>query len=132
MRLRRLMVVGACVALLAGACSDRGEDSAGGTDSSDTSAATEGEGGGETFGTMESPCGPAAETGATATTGAGGDDPAETQGISADTIQVGTVADPGFSGAPGLNQEIFDAGEAFVAWCNDQGGINGRQLALTP
>jgi ABC-type branched-subunit amino acid transport system substrate-binding protein len=132
MRLRRLLVVGACVALLAGACSSRGEDNAGGTDSTDTSVASDSEGGGGvTFGTMESPCGPASADGGSATTAAAEADPAETQGISADTIQVGTVADPGFSGAPGLNQEIFDAGDAFVAWCNDQGGINGRQLELT-
>ncbi|MBL8776505.1 MAG: ABC transporter substrate-binding protein [Acidimicrobiales bacterium] len=132
MRLRRLLVVGACVALLAGACSSRGEDSAGGSDTTDTSATSGTEGAeGVTFGTMESPCGPAADSGATDTTAAGGGDPAETQGISADTIQVGTVADPGFSGAPGLNQEIFDAGEGFVAWCNEQGGIDGRQLELT-
>ena len=132
MRLRRLLVVGACVALLAGACSSRGEDSAGGSDTTDTSATSGTEGAeGVTFGTMESPYGPAADSGATDTTAAGGGDPAETQGVSADTIQVGTVADPGFSGAPGLNQEIFDAGEGFVAWCNEQGGIDGRQLELT-
>ena len=130
MRLRRLLVVGACVALLAGACSSRGEDDAGGSNSTDTSVASDSEGGdGVTFGDMASPCGPAAE-GTSATTAAAAD-PAETQGVSADTIQVGTIADPGFSGAPGLNQEIFDAGDAFVAWCNDQGGINGRQLELT-
>ena len=45
-------------------------------------------------------------------------------------ITVGTVADPGFEGLPGLNQEIFDAGTAFVEWCNAAGGINGKQLTL--
>ncbi|MCB1017874.1 MAG: ABC transporter substrate-binding protein [Acidimicrobiales bacterium] len=134
MRLRRLLVVGACVALLAGACSSRGEDDAGGgsggTDTTDTTAANAGEGGeSEAFGTLDSPCGPAAD-GTPADDTSGGDE-GETQGIGADSIAVGTVADPGFSGQPGLNQEIFDAGEAFVTWCNDQGGINGRQLDLT-
>jgi hypothetical protein len=78
------------------------------------------------FGTLPSPCGPG-EPGALPTGGEEGD----TQGITDDSIAVGTIADPGFSGAPGLNQEIFDAGEAFATWCNGQGGINGRQLDLT-
>ncbi len=47
-----------------------------------------------------------------------------------DSITLGTVADPGFSGRPGLNQEIFDASEAFVQWCNEAGGINGKQITL--
>jgi len=135
MRLRRLLVVGACLALLAGACSSRGEDDAGGGDTTDTTAA---DGGGEdatgvTFGDLASPCGPAADDAPATTTadGTASDDPGETQGVRADAIQVGTIADPGFSGQPGLNQEIFDAGDAFVAWCNDQGGINGREIELT-
>lgn len=55
----------------------------------------------------------------------------EVQGLSADTIKLTTIADPGFQGSPGLNQEIFDAGEAFVSWCNTAGGINGKQIELT-
>ncbi|MCB9372201.1 MAG: ABC transporter substrate-binding protein [Microthrixaceae bacterium] len=126
MKLRRLLVVVAALALVAGACSSRGEDASGSSDdTSDTTAATSDAGaGGETFGDMESPCGDGEPTAPE-----GGPD--ETQGVSADAIAVGTVADPGFTGRPGLNQEIFDAGEAFVAWCNEQGGINGRELQLT-
>ena len=56
--------------------------------------------------------------------------PAETQGVTADSITVGTVSDPGFEGAPGLNQEIFDAGTAFAEWCNAAGGINGKEVVL--
>ena len=41
------------------------------------------------------------------------------------------MADPGFEGRQGLNQEIFDSSEAFVEWCNSHGGINGRQINLT-
>lgn len=129
MKLRRLVVVLAALVLVAGACSSRGEDASGTDDtggSTDTTAAADG--GGETFGDMESPCGEG--SGETTTTTAPSD-PAEVQGISDDAIAVGTVADPGFTGRPGLNQEIFDAGEAFVEWCNGQGGINGRQLELT-
>jgi ABC-type branched-subunit amino acid transport system substrate-binding protein len=43
---------------------------------------------------------------------------------------VGTFADPGFAGRPGLFQELFDAGEVFTEWCNDHGGINGRKIDL--
>ena len=128
MKLRRLVVVLTALVLIAGACSSRGEDtSASGGGETTTSAADAGEAT-ETFGTIDSPCGDAGGTATTdTTTGA----PDETQGITAEAISVGTVADPGFSARPGLNQEIFDAGEAFVKWCNDQGGINGRELDLT-
>ena len=120
----------AVLVLVAAACSDRGDDPSGGEGASETTAtsratdATTADG--TTFGDLASPCGegdgaPQAPTGG----------PEETQGITDDAIAVGTVADPGFTARPGLNQEIFDAGEAFVGWCNEQGGINGRQLELT-
>lgn len=51
-------------------------------------------------------------------------------GVTADSIQVSTVSDPGFPGRPGLNQELFDTAEAFSTWCNEHGGINGRQIEL--
>jgi Periplasmic binding protein len=51
-------------------------------------------------------------------------------GVTADSIQVSTVSDPGFPGRPGLNQELFDTAEAFTTWCNEKGGINGRQIEL--
>ena len=31
---------------------------------------------------------------------------------------------------PGLNQELFDAADAFVGWCNAAGGILGRKIVL--
>jgi ABC-type branched-subunit amino acid transport system substrate-binding protein len=123
------MVVGlVALALVAAACgSDRGDDP--GSADPEPGATTPGSApaGEDAFGTLPSPCGEG-EPGALPTGGEEGD----TQGITDDGIAVGTVADPGFSGAPGLNQEIFDAGEAFVRWCNEQGGINGRALDLTP
>jgi len=129
MKLRRLVVVLAALALVAGACSSRGDDDAGssgdgGGTTETTAASADPEG--VTFGDVESPCGEGSGDNA-APTGP----PEETQGITADSIAVGTIADPGFSARPGLNQEIFDAGEAFTEWCNEQGGINGRQLDLT-
>ena len=57
---------------------------------------------------------------------AAGTDP----GVTADSIQVSTFSDPGFPGRLGLNQEMFDTAEAFTNWCNEHGGINGRQIVL--
>ena len=127
MKARRLLIaviaVGALVA--AGCGGDRGEDESGGTDTTatDTTEAAAAGGAGD-FGDLTGVCGPNEGGGAVTA------DPAETQGITEDSITVGTVADPGFEGLPGLNQEIFDAGTAFVEWCNAAGGINGKQLTL--
>lgn len=88
-----------------GADATRGDDG-GGAD----------EGGEGDFGDLSGVCGPGDASGATA------------QGVTDDDIQVGTVSDPGFTGRPGLNQELFDASEVFVQWCNDAGGINGRKI----
>jgi hypothetical protein len=40
------------------------------------------------------------------------------------------LADPGAAAAPGLEQEFFDAADAFVKWCNAAGGINGRTISV--
>jgi ABC-type branched-subunit amino acid transport system substrate-binding protein len=124
-RRRALLALIGIAALVAASCgSDRGEDESGGADStpSETTVGTAAAG---DFGDLEGVCGPNEGGGEVTNT-----DPAETQGISADEIVVGTVSDPGFEGRPGLNQEIFDAGEAFVQWCNEAGGINGKQVTL--
>jgi hypothetical protein len=74
------------------------------------------------FGTLTTPvCGkaPAGET-----------NTASAQGVTADSITIGTISDPGFTGAPGLNQELFDASQVFTDWCNSLGGINGRTIKL--
>jgi ABC-type branched-subunit amino acid transport system substrate-binding protein len=128
---RRFGAVVAALALVAVAvaCSgERGQDESGGSSGTGGATTEQAAGdGGDTFGTLPSPCsdgvGTAPEAPAT--------DGSETQGIHADEIRVGTFSDVGFEGRPGLNQELFDSGEAFVEWCNEQGGINGRQLELT-
>jgi ABC-type branched-subunit amino acid transport system substrate-binding protein len=56
--------------------------------------------------------------------------PASDIGVTADSINVGTLTDKGFAARPGLNQEMVDAAVAFAAWCNEHGGINGRQLVI--
>lgn len=36
--------------------------------------------------------------------------------------------DAGFAASPGLNHEQADAMRAMIEWCNDQGGILGREV----
>jgi ABC-type branched-subunit amino acid transport system substrate-binding protein len=62
--------------------------------------------------------------------GAGDGSQSSDPGVTDDSIQIGTFSDPGFSGRPGLNQELFDTAEAFTKWCNEHGGINGRKIVL--
>ncbi len=71
------------------------------------------------FGSLTNVCGPN-KTGKTLT--------ATDRGVTADSIKVTTVSDPGFVGRPGLNQELFDASTVFTKWCNSLGGINGRKI----
>ncbi len=52
-------------------------------------------------------------------------------GVTADEIDVTTFSDPGYEGAKGLNQELFDTATAFTSWCNAHGGINGRRIKVT-
>jgi ABC-type branched-subunit amino acid transport system substrate-binding protein len=120
----RLLGVLAALTMVVGACgSDRGDDPAAGQDA-DAPAEAEGDGdegavaGG--FGTLESPCGEAEE----------GEEPAETgdQGVTADSVTIGYGDDAGYAVSPGLSHETSDAIEAMIDWCNQQGGINGREI----
>ena len=69
------------------------------------------------FGTLPSPCGKGHATGAT------------DQGVTNTTISLAYGDDRGYSGIPGLDQEMGDAVKDMIAWCNAQGGINGRKIA---
>jgi len=118
----------ACAALLAlllvatAACSrdDGDETNTEGTTTTGADApsgeATALESGG--FGDMEAVCQDGDASGATAT------------GVTDTQINLGTVTDKGFTGAPGLNEEMYDAAVAFAAWCNEQGGILGREVVI--
>ena len=113
---RRGAVVLTVVAMIAGCGSSDDDDSGGGE------ASSSGGGGGAAavdFGDLEAVCGPGDASGATA------------RGVTDSEIRITTMADPGNPFAPGLGQENFDAAEAFVQWCNDAGGILGRQIVLT-
>lgn len=109
----------AVLLLLATACSRSSTTAA--DDTTTTAAAN---GGGATsidkggFGELEAVCQPGDASGSTAT------------GVTDTEIRVGTVTDKGFTGAPGLNKEMYDSAAAFTAWCNDHGGILGRKLVL--
>lgn len=51
-------------------------------------------------------------------------------GVTDDTITVGSITDKGFASRPGLNEEMYDAAVAFANWCNEHGGINGREVVV--
>lgn len=109
----------AVVALLAASC---GADDDGGGDATGSTASTSEEtapSGGETFGDMESPCGEGKFT----------VDPEQAAGTS-DVLRLGVANDRSSQIYPGLNKEVWDASNAFVAWCNDQGGIGGLPIEI--
>lgn len=114
MRRLRIAAVVVCIALAGAACSRSGD--------SETSSSTTTGGGqastGADFGTLKNVCQPGNASGSTA------------QGVNDDSIHVATFSDRGFAGRPGLNQELFDSGEVFAKWCNEAGGINGRELVV--
>lgn len=51
-------------------------------------------------------------------------------GVTEGEIRLGTITNKGAEVRPGLNKEMFDVAKAFTDWCNEHGGINGRQLVL--
>lgn len=110
-RLRALLLIGTAVALATAGCSRSGSKAT--TTTSRAAPAASGD-----FGTLKAVCGPGGAKGAT------------DQGVSDSEITVGTMADPGSSIQPGLDQELFDSADAFVGWCNAAGGILGRKLVL--
>ena len=119
----RGMSVATTVALVLGvtACGRSGSSSSGpsnapATSGGGTSSAAAGKG---DFGDLKAVCGPGTAKGGTG------------RGLTATTIKVGTMADPGAAAAPGLGADFFDVGTSFVKWCNAAGGINGRKIVLT-
>jgi ABC-type branched-subunit amino acid transport system substrate-binding protein len=118
----RVLGILAALAIAAAACSsDRGDDptAAGGADegapAGDEDAGGD-DGGPVMFGTLESPCGEGDAAGAT------------DQGVTDDQIVIGYGDDAGFELSPNLSHEASDAIEAMIEWCNEQGGINGREV----
>ncbi|MEI8335889.1 MAG: ABC transporter substrate-binding protein [Actinomycetes bacterium] len=111
----KAVICATALALVSAGCSrsDSGPDNAGTTGGGGKTATASG-----AFGSLTDICGPGNAKGATA------------RGVTDTEIRVGTVADPGFSGRPGLNQELFDSATVFTKWCNAAGGIAGRQIKV--
>jgi ABC-type branched-subunit amino acid transport system substrate-binding protein len=116
----KLTAFGAVALLALAACSSHGSTgtTSSAAASSTPAASSPSAGGAGSFGTLGEVCGPGDAKGSTDT------------GVTDTAIQVGTIADVGWSVAPGLLQPIFDGADAFVDWCNAAGGINGRELKL--
>jgi ABC-type branched-subunit amino acid transport system substrate-binding protein len=120
-RRMRWLAVRAAVGILVSACGEDRENNAAtpgttvapGDTGAGTTAAPESN---VTFGDLPSPCGPGDASGATA------------QGVTDESITIGYGDDAGYAQAPGLDAEMGDALDAMIAWCNEQGGINGREL----
>ena len=102
------------VALLLPACAG-GHDDDGDGASSTTSTVTTGVG---AFGDLGVVCGPGDATGAT------------DRGVSDTTIVLSTMADPGNNLVPQLGEEYFQVADVFEEWCNEAGGIAGREVAV--
>lgn len=111
--LRGTVAVLFAVAMLATACRSESEPSADAETDTPISEEPAAEDGGD-FGTLENVCQDGDASGSTA------------QGVTDDEIQLGVLTDVGFT----QNSEFVDAAEAFTSWCNDAGGINGRQLTF--
>jgi ABC-type branched-subunit amino acid transport system substrate-binding protein len=114
----RVMAVLVLAALVAAGCgSDREPDASG--SAAPTTTAPEGASASTSFGDLASPCG----------NGDGGT--ASDVGVTAEAISIGYGDDAGFPSSPGLNHQMSDAVKAMIDWCNEQGGINGRQVKGT-
>ena len=122
-KFRGLMVVVA-LALLASACGAKGDES--GSDSEGGSSSTAKESStssadrsGADFGDLGAPCGK-------------GEVKVEQSesGGSTDKLLIGVANDRSSTIRPGLNKEMWDASNAFVQWCNEQGGIGGLPIEI--
>ena len=118
MKRYRWLVLLCAVTIVAAACG-RSDDKSG-SETSTTTAASSTSGSASTgaFGTSDVVCKKGSASGSPA------------QGVTPTEVKIGTLADPGFAGRPGLDQELFDTATVFAKWCNDAGGINGRKIVV--
>jgi len=107
----RLGAVVTALVLVAGGCSsDRSDDPGDGESTAAADLPT------DKFGDLDVPC----------SEGDGG--PAGDTGVTEDSVAIGFGDDSGYANAPGLNEEMGDAMEEMIKWCNSLGGINGREI----
>lgn len=112
MKSHRMLIALMATVLLVAGCSGRSGDGAneeqgGGGNASSTSDSVS-----STFGDLDDVC---QEGSASA---------ASSQGVTADNVQVGVFSDVGFN----KNAEFVNAAKVFTSWCNELGGINGREI----
>jgi ABC-type branched-subunit amino acid transport system substrate-binding protein len=111
--LRRLLIgVVTVLAVLLAGCSTRSDSKGTEPAEGQPSASSAPAAGGADFGTLKDVC------------GKGKSGSANEQGVTDSEIKAGVFTDVGFNKAP----DFVDAAKVFTAWCNDNGGINGRKL----
>ncbi len=106
------------VGLVVVGCGRSSSSGGGGGASSSPSSASSATAAAGDFGTLKGVCGPGTPKGPAA------------RGLTDTTIRIGVNSDAGAQAAPGIEQEFFDASEAFTKWCNAAGGINGRRIVI--
>ncbi|GAB89683.1 ABC transporter substrate-binding protein [Gordonia rhizosphera] len=114
MRPQRILAALIVIVAFVAGCSGRSDNGGG----SEESAAGGGSGSSavsSSFGDLSDVCQDGSAKGATAL------------GVTDDQISIGVMSDVGFT----KNSEFGDAAKVFTAWCNDNGGINGRKLVAT-
>jgi Periplasmic binding protein len=110
LQIRALAALAALTLLTAG-CGRGGSGSSSG-DQGTASASQAAQTSGGSFGSLKNVCHGGSASGAT------------DQGVTASQIKVGVLTDVGFTKDP----QLITAANAFTAWCNAAGGINGRKL----
>lgn len=117
---RRLAVVGLTLAFVAAGCGTRADTSGSENpdNGGDTTVAEGVEVSGGGFGTLEAPCSEGDATGATDV------------GVTDTQIKIGVISDKNAGAIRVPTAGIEPSMKAFVDWCNDQGGIDGRKLDL--
>ena len=127
---KRVIVTLAALGLVAAACGSSHKDTTAGATTTAATATGSGQSAGTggsaavtttaapgvKFGTLASPCGKGTAKGATA------------NGVTDTSITIGFGDDAGYAAAPGIAKEMTASVKAFMKWCNDQGGINGREV----
>ena len=114
---RSLAVLVCAMALVASACGAKGDDTGAAAASTTVASSGSSQTSAAKFGDLDSPCGPGK---ATVKSGEGPSTPGQ--------ITLGIANDRSSTIRPGLNKEVWDASNAFIKWCNDQGGIEGLKI----
>jgi len=125
--MRAVVAAFAVMAILGAGCAANGDDEASEEESTESTTEEEssaegddnGGGGAADFGELTEVCGPGELT------------VAEDESAGTTTaLKLGVANDRTSQIRPGLNKEMWDASNAFVAWCNELGGIGGLPIEI--